>query len=193
MLPGNCMGSSEQNPPLSWGVSSLAGGNHSSYGDTTSNQAEQARDEGCLVSTELSEEVDCSRQSFSTHHLLVSPVDMGSNKLWELVMDSEAWRATVHGVRKSQTQLSDWTELKRQRDSLCGAVCARAELHLWFLPPDANVTTPLWWPKMPLVVVQSLNCVRFCDLVDCHMPGFPVLHRLPEFAQVHVHWASETI
>ena len=36
---------------------------------------------------------------------------MGLSKLRELVMDREAWRAVIHQVAKSQTQLSDWTEL----------------------------------------------------------------------------------
>ena len=38
-------------------------------------------------------------------------IDMSLSELRELVMDREAWRSVIHGVTKSRTRLSDWTEL----------------------------------------------------------------------------------
>ena len=42
---------------------------------------------------------------------IIGSMDMGLGGLWELVMDREAWHVAVHGLAKSQTRLSDWTEL----------------------------------------------------------------------------------
>ena len=42
---------------------------------------------------------------------ITDSVDMSLTKLREFVMDREAWRAAIHGITKSRTRLSDWTEL----------------------------------------------------------------------------------
>ena len=43
------------------------------------------------------------------------------------------------------------------------------------------------------VVIQSESCPTLCNSMDCSTPGFPVLHHLQEFAQVHVHCIGDAI
>ena len=58
---------------------------------------------------------------------------------------------------------------------------------IWFETFKASET------QWSIVVVQSLSHVQLCNPTDCSTPGFPVLHYLPGFAQIHVHWVSDAI
>ena len=44
-----------------------------------------------------------------------------------------------------------------------------------------------------VAIVHLLTCLTFCDPMDCSMPGFPVLHHLPELSQTHVYWVNDAI
>ena len=79
---------------------------------------------------------------------------------------------------------------------------AMQETWVWSLgwSPEGGNGCPLWHSlpgefqgQRSLVVVQSLSPVQLCDPKDCSIPGFPILHDLPESAQTHVLWVSDAI
>ena len=58
---------------------------------------------------------------------ITDSMDMSLSELRELVMDREAWRAVIHGVTKSRTWLSDWTELNWTEQLPSPLVCQKYE------------------------------------------------------------------
>ena len=88
---------------------------------------------------------------------ITDSMGMSLSKLWEFVMDSEAWRAVIHGVSKSRTRLSNWTELKWYRMISHGlplrnlkSVSEDKYAYSWNTKSESNTTFRLFYNAYPL-------------------------------------------
>ena len=112
---------------------------------------------------------------------ITSSMDTSLSKIREMVKDRKAWHVAVHGVTELDTaeQLSNKSH---QRSTKSQSLHVRHICICIDILDVRHICISVF-----IVVVQLLSHVRLCDTMDCSVLGFPVLHYLPEFAQVHIY------
>ena len=93
-------------------------------------------------------------------------MDMSLSKLHKMVKDRQDWRATVHGITKSQKWLSDWTELKGHS--------ALLPIAPHFLNADPHSPLAESIEHWKLVCISLSSYLTLCDAMDCSPPDSSV-------------------
>ena len=127
------------------------------------------------------------RQRMRWLNCITHSMGMGVGRLLELVMDREAWRAAIHGIAKSQTQLSDWIELN-WNELLVNIIADPWTIWIWTvrvhlfahfsLSKYVLQYTICAWFSSPMqnhtcrvcCMLSRFSCVWLCNAVDCSLP-----------------------
>ena len=102
---------------------------------------------------------------------ITDSMNMNLGKLWETVMDREAWRAAIHGDTKSWTQLSNWSTTMVALPLVTQSWLLYTEILLWL--PKRNQVSTKWWIANVLPTAEGWPLPHYC------FPNIEQLHGNP--------------